>query len=296
MRKRVYVVFFLMLLITAIFLHFEKRYLNPKIGYWSPPSQQAKPDSLLLHKAISQTNIKDYILPYQGEELVQYLLPKLTNGDELISHIGYTLAYNEYNEEADWVVYELTASEVHSQRKRTDNFKQDPDVKTGSATSLDYLHSGYDRGHLAPAADMKWSDQAMKESFYMSNMTPQEPDFNRGIWENLEEQVRNWAVSDQEIFVITGPVFYKPSSERNYIGANKVAVPDAFFKIILDEKPHDFKVIAFMIPNDGSYLSLWNFTTSISTVEKKTGLDFFPQLPDSIENMLEGTDYSNLWH
>jgi endonuclease G, mitochondrial len=296
MKKTIFIII-LVILIIGLFLHYgRKSNPNSAIGFQPTSNQTVLKDTLTKQAPILQTNITNFVLPYEGKQLVQYLLPKLPQGDELVQHIGYILAYNEGNEEPDWVAYELTDPEVHALRKRTDNFKADPYVSTGSATPLDYFHSGYDRGHLAPAADMKWSEQAMQESFYMSNMTPQAPDFNRGIWEDLEEQVRNWAITDKDIFIVDGPVFEMPSNERTYIGANRIAVPDAFYKIVLDCRKNDLKTISFLIPNEGSMQSYWQYTTTIDNIEKITGLDFFPALPDSVESNLERSNNSNPWH
>ena len=123
----------------------------------------------------------------------QIELPAPVAGEQQISHLGYTLSYNEKHEQASWVAYELTAGELRGTIARTDNFKADASVTTGSASLADYRGSGFDRGHLAPAADMKWSREVMSESFFMSNMSPQEPGFNRGIWKKLEGKVRDWA-------------------------------------------------------------------------------------------------------
>ena len=103
----------------------------------------------------------------------------------------------EEHEQPAWVIYRLTKQQALTKAaKRDDNFKEDPSVPTGSATLADYRRSGYDRGHLAPAADMAYSRQTMEDSFFMSNMSPQRPAFNRGIWKDLEAQVRDFAISE----------------------------------------------------------------------------------------------------
>ncbi len=299
MKKTVFILV-LAVLVISLLIRYTKKDLP--IDIFRFPQN----DSILVsHDSISSPldkqksdispDINNYDIPYNGNQLAQYLLPSQPKQDEIITHIGYTLAYNEQNEEADWVAYELTKAEVQAQRKRIDSFKPDPYVSTGSATLADYKSSGYDRGHLAPFADMKWSEQAMKESFYMSNMTPQKPEFNQGIWEELESCVRNWAISDQQVYVVTGPVFNNPPAGRNYIGMDKVAIPDAFFKIILDFKQPGFKVISFLIPNERSMNSYWDYTVSIDTIEKKTGLDFFSKLPESIEIEIERENNVSGW-
>ena len=130
-------------------------------------------------------------------------LPQVEEGEVVIRHVGYTLSYNEIHEQANWVAYELTAEEVAGEVERKDAFRADPEVESGSAALADYRGSGYDRGHLAPVADMKWSAEAMAESFYMSNMSPQKPEFNRGIWKKLEMKVRGWATREEAVLIVT---------------------------------------------------------------------------------------------
>ena len=132
----------------------------------------------------------------------------------------------------------MTSEEVSRRAaKRGDDFRPDPAVPTGSATPQDYTRSGYDRGHLAPAADMSFSAKAMSESFYMSNMSPQAPQFNRGIWSKLEKQVRHFATKEKRIVVVTGPIL--PAEKNITIGANKVTVPQYYYKVIYDTTRKD---------------------------------------------------------
>lgn len=159
-------------------------------------------------------------------------------------------------------------------------------IPTGSAESGDYKGSRYDKGHLAPAADMAWDSTAMCESFYMSNMSPQLPAFNRGIWKRLEDQVRDWAIENQEIWIVTGPVL---RDDLPTIGTNHVSVPEYFYKVIIDIKEPDFKGIGFILPNKGSKEPLTAFAVTIDSVEALTGLDFFPGLPDSLEKLIESS-------
>lgn len=213
-------------------------------------------------------------------------IPKIGPKDNIVSHTGYSLLYNERHEQANWVAYDLTKEETNKQFDRTDKFIADPKVKTGTANYKDYVGSGYDMGHLAPAADMGWSATTMAESFYYSNMSPQIPGFNRGIWKKLEELVRNWAIANNAVYIVTGPVL---SNNLKTIGANKVSVPDYFYKVILDYSEPSIKGIGFIIPNTGSSEQLQDFALSIDSVEKHTGIDFFPLLPDEQEEIIEKT-------
>lgn len=219
-------------------------------------------------------------------------IPKTGPKDIIITHTGYSLLYNETHEQADWVAYELTREETNKTFDRTDKFLVDPKIKTGSADNNDYSKSGYDRGHLAPAADMGWSAASMAESFYYSNMSPQAPNFNRGIWKNLEELVRSWAIKNNSIYVVTGPVL---TSGLSTIGPNKVTVPEYFYKVVLDYKEPGIKGIGFILLNAGSAEPLQNFAVTIDSVEKITGIDFFPLLPDAQEAAIEKTLCKKCW-
>jgi endonuclease G len=205
---------------------------------------------------------------------------------EIIRHTAYTLSYIENYEQPEWVAYKLSRDMLTGPMKRTNKFVADTLVPTGSATAKDYEKSGYDKGHLCPAADMKSSPVLMKECFLMSNMSPQEPSFNRGVWSKLEESVRTWAGQDSLIYVVTGPVF---KDSMKYIGKkNHVAVPWGFYKVILDyRKGQKPKAIGFILPNAGSNDSLAHFAVAVDSVEKITGVDFFPGLPNRIEKKVE---------
>ncbi|MBF9015885.1 MULTISPECIES: DNA/RNA non-specific endonuclease [unclassified Oceanispirochaeta] len=220
-------------------------------------------------------------------------IPFVTNPDAVVEREFYTLQYNEAFEQADWVAYELTLEEVEGQVDRKDAFRSDPEVSTASASLKDYKGSGYDRGHLAPAADMKMTAQSMADSFYMSNMSPQSPSLNRGIWKELEGKVRKWAVENKAVYIVTGPVL----TEDSYpvIGPNRVAVPDYYYKVILDYREPELKGIAFILPNRRREGDLEEFALTIDEAEEATGLDFFPLLPDDAEAEIESTLNLSLW-
>lgn len=219
-------------------------------------------------------------------------IPANVAGEAVVKHFAYTLSYNEMHEQASWVAYELTEAETHKTIDRSDKFVPDPAVKTGSATDKDYAKSGFDRGHLAPAADMGWSVKAMAESFYFSNMSPQDPGFNRGIWKKLEEQVRDWAIEYETLYIATGPVL---SSGLRQIGPEGVSVPKYYYKVLLRYQDHDKQGIGFVLPNEPSSEPLQRFVVSIDSVEKLTGLNFFPKLPDQLESKLEKTSCLPCW-
>ena len=224
------------------------------------------------------------------------LLPEISINDEVIHHSYYTLSYNEDHEQANWVAYKLTSDMIQNGLySRTDNFKPDYKVKSQSSQLSDYKGSGYDRGHLCPAGDMKISKIAMSESFYMSNMSPQSPSFNRGIWKSLESIVRTWAIENDEIYIVTGPILAEEFEFLGSIGSNSVSIPKYYYKVILDYKKPELKGIGFILENTKGQLPLVSYAISIDTVEDLTGIDFFPSLPDTIENIIEGSFSIDKW-
>ena len=187
----------------------------------------------------------------------------------------FALAYNEEHEQAEWVAYKLVGAQLEQPWvDRSDNFLPDPQVKSKSATPYDYKNSGYDRGHLVPAADMAFSEDAMQYTFLMSNISPQSKNFNKGIWRELEELVRTWAKQNTELYVVTGPVLTQ--QPKGAIGENGVSIPTAFYKVLLDMTEPQLKGIGFVIPNEVSYDPLYKFAVSIDEVEELTQIDFFP--------------------
>ncbi len=227
-------------------------------------------------------------------EIQNLELPAPIPGEQIITHTGYTLSYNEEYELPSYVAYSLTRAEVLGGEERSDSFKADPDVRTGSASLDDYKGSGYDRGHMAPAADFKWSEDAMSDTFYLSNMCPQEPSFNRGIWADLEAVVRTMAYENEKVYVVTGPVLTDGPYET--IGENEVAVPKQFYKVVLDYTDPDIKAIGFVLPNENSDKSLQSFAMTVDDVEEITGIDFYPALPDDQEEEIESRMSTSSWN
>lgn len=221
-------------------------------------------------------------------------IPAHTPDAPIYSYSGYILQYAEKFEQADWVAYELTKEEVFGNvAERSNKFKSDPKIKTGSASDADYKKSGYDRGHLAPAADMKYSAEAMSDCFYYSNMSPQVPAFNRGIWSTLESIVRYWAVTNESVLIVTGPILSKPPYPT--IGPDHVAVPEYFYKVILDYRLPEIKGIAFIVPNKKNDKTIDSYACTIDEAERISGIDFFPELPDDEETTVESAFDLNLW-
>lgn len=214
-------------------------------------------------------------------------LPANPEGRPVTRHTGFSLLYDEDYEQPLWVAYHLTQEELYGTSSRKDNFRSDDTIPTDSATLSDYKGSGYDRGHLIPAADLSWSEEAMSDSFYLSNMSPQEPQFNRGIWSSLEATVRNFADTEGEVYVVTGPVL--TDGPYDSIGKSEVAVPKHYYKVILDYAKPELKAIGFLLANEGSDQRLESFATTVDEIELLTNLDFFPLLPDTLEEELESS-------
>jgi endonuclease G len=223
-----------------------------------------------------------------------YFLPTGSDG-QVIQHNTYTISYNEDHEQAEWVAYVLTKTELDKEWvNRPDNFRPDPKVETGSSTTDDYYRSGYDRGHLIPAADRAYSEAAIGETFLMSNISPQAHSFNGGIWRELEELTRSWAKKYKKLYVVTGPVLSMPP--KGAIGDNEVTVPAAYYKVLLDISEPELKGIAFVMPNEISYEPVFKYATSIDEIERLTGFDFFSDLlDDELEEELESNHNIDLW-
>ncbi|PKP22537.1 MAG: DNA/RNA endonuclease [Bacteroidetes bacterium HGW-Bacteroidetes-21] len=219
------------------------------------------------------------------------LLPTSTT-QQIVYHTYFTLSYSEPHEQAEWVAYLLTAQRLSGNIERSNKFRADSSVITGSAHSSDYAKSGYDKGHLAPAADMKYDSIAMKECFLMSNMSPQLPSFNRGIWKELEESVRSWALEKDSLFIVAGGVL---KGNLTPIGVNEVAVPKYFYKIILHINHSEPEAIAFLLPNETATQRLSDYAITIDSLETLTDIDFFPVFPNSIENILESKIQIKQW-
>lgn len=213
---------------------------------------------------------------------------KIDGRNELIvSHQAYTVSYNCDWKIPNWVAYELLAKEVSGEAPRGDEFMPDPKVPGEyTATTYDYSHSGYDRGHMIPSGDVKWSQSANNETFYLSNICPQNKNLNRGIWNSLEEQVRKWAKEKGKVYVACGPIV---ADKHKTIGEHKVAIPDSFFKALLIKENGKWYSIAFLFPNQSGNNLLVSYALTVNELEAKTGMDFFPELPDNLEEQVEDT-------
>ncbi|MFH6998279.1 DNA/RNA non-specific endonuclease [Flavobacterium sp. FlaQc-57] len=210
-----------------------------------------------------------------GDSLYSVAYLPTSTTDQIVKHKYYTLSYNENFEQAEWVAYELKKEYLKDANYKRPYFIEDPKVTTGSADWRNYKKSGYDKGHLCPAGDMEFNESAYNDTFYTSNISPQDHDFNSGIWNRLEQKTRYWASKYNDVYVVTGGIL-KDSDKK--IGTEKVSVPKYFYKIILAKSGKEHKAIAFLVPNEDSNKSIYDFVVPIETLEKMTGIDFFPNL------------------
>lgn len=202
----------------------------------------------------------------------------------IIRHKHYFLSYSEEHEQAEWTAYYLTAQSKQQHHYERPYFKQDPLIDTESAHWKNYKDTGYDKGHLVPAFDMKFSSDAYAETFYTSNVSPQNREFNAGIWNRLEQKVRYWADKYSALFIVTGSILH---NNLLTIGVEKVSVPDYFFKIIVRVQNDSLVMIPFLIPNAKSDASLYKFATTIEQIEQITGIDFNQKLTEKIEEKIK---------
>jgi endonuclease G, mitochondrial len=233
-------------------------------------------------------------LPGPIEDCAEYAkLGVPGNQGDLLCRKGYLLAHSPEHKTPYWVIEHLTADKANGEVKRKDNFQPDPDLKKGKRAELsDYKGKPYDRGHMAPAADMKWDKKAMDECFYLSNMVPQNGPMNKQIWARLEDNARKWAIKRDEVYIFTGPIYV--GGVKTTIGKNRVAVPSHLYKIVYD--PNTLEAIAFIMPNKPlSTKDMPKYIVTIRDVEAKTGLNFLSGFNDQLQDIIETKKATGLW-
>lgn len=264
-------------------------------------SQIRRVDSLVkvqedngLKKEDTTSVAREKIDLHQDLSKVQFLEEPIATDTSLqIYHnTGFAFAFSPHYKQSLWVAYQYLPSELQKVAKRVGAFKQDPRIK-GTANNGDYTRTGYDKGHLAPAGDMAWSENAMKESFYFTNISPQLAAFNRGIWKELEEQVRFWVTQYDTLYVTTGPLFLRAMPT---IGHNQISIPSHFYKALLTRHGGNWQAVGFLMENKASQWALDSFRCTIDSLERLTGLDFFPLLADSVEVKVESKYNKIFWH
>jgi endonuclease G len=237
-----------------------------------------------------QTSAQQKELSY-GDSLCKVVVPAGTV-EEILNYPGFTVSFNKKHHQPNWVAWELTREETKGTLARSNNFQADESVE-GCATLADYHGSGYDRGHMAPAADMKWSEASMNACFYLTNMSPQAADLNQKAWGKLEDKCRVWAQRDSAIIIVCGPVLTDRITKT--IGDTRVSVPTRYFKVVLAPYANPPRAIGFIMPNSRVEGGMQQAAVSVDEVERITGFDFFSALPDDIENEVEAQCNFTLW-
>ncbi len=235
----------------------------------------------------SQSRLADIKIP-SAERLME--VKAKSHGTE-ISYENFNVDFNSELHIPNYVSWELTGAETSGDEPRG-KFMRDYTVD-GCPTPKNYTNSGYDRGHMAPAADMKFHPVAMKECFYMTNICPQVKSLNSGAWKRLEEKCRIWAQADSAIIIVCGPVL--SSEPVEFIGDDKVAVPEAFFKVICSPYADPPRAIGFIMNNGKVKGGMQAAAVSVDSVEALTGYDFFAPMPDDIENTMEAECRFHFW-
>lgn len=225
----------------------------------------------------------------------EILMAKVPEGmpSQIKEYEGFVVSFNKDNHTPNWVGWELLGNETDGEVARTNNFWTDTDVEDCPTTD-DYRRSGYDRGHMCPAADQKWSRKAMEDCFVFTNMCPQDHSLNSGAWNTLENKERIWARRDSALLIVAGPVYEAADTLR--IGRSGVRVPGAFFKVMAALHGDKPRGIAFVYPNMSSPGNMENYVMTIDDVEQLTGIDFFSALPDSLENIIESKSSFKEWN
>ena len=215
-------------------------------------------------------------------------LPNYGNGEDIICYEGFTVSYNHSTLIPNWVAYQLTADELDGYyNNKSSIFSRDPNLKGRQASREDYSHSGWDKGHMCPKADLRWSEKAYWQSHYFPNICPQNHNLNGGDWNSLEKSVRRWAKRYGCVWVVCGPVI--DSCRYGTIGDAMVQVPDAFFKAVLVHDGFSFHAVAFVMPNRSGHQSLRRYACTVDQLESILDRNLFPALDDDVEASVEAS-------
>ena len=220
--------------------------------------------------------------------------PATDSTEHILEYEGFTSSYNHTTLIPNWVAYELTKEETYGDYKASSNFSRDPSLVGRQASREDYSCSGWDKGHMVPKADLKWSQKAWWQSHYFTNVCPQDHTLNGGDWNKLEQQVRRWARQYDSLFVVCGPIF--TNEEHGTIGKARVHIPDAFFKAVLVHLPDgSYSAVAFVMENDDKRHGIADAAMSVDEIEKIINRDLFPALSDDIEEYVESFVDYKIW-
>lgn len=230
----------------------------------------------------------------QGADSILLPAPMKGVAEQILMRKAYVASYNKDTRIPNWVAWTLTADHTDGPYKRAGvKFHEDDDVPEPRVTTYDYMQSGYDRGHMCPSADNRWSSEAQEECFLMTNICPQNHNLNAGDWGEMENQCRAWAKEYGRVYIVCGPILFR--SRHKKIGTSKVVVPEAFFKVVLclEGTP---KGIGFIYRNEAGNRPKGDYVNSIDEVERITGIDFFAKLPDKVEKAVESQASLDDWY
>lgn len=292
--------FFTFIFLASSLIHAQT--IEEKINHLTNEIEQLEQQKHSLYK-----ELETYKLAKLREDLNKVGLPKTNPDEKVIHHAAMSLVYSEKHEQAKWVAHIILPEIIKGKEGRSNDFREDSLIKTGTATEIDYFLKtknedgsyeydgfGYDRGHLAPSADFRWSKKALSQSYLYSNMSPQLAAFNREKWGELEDILRGYIYNHPttQLYVVTGPILHDslPKIERSI---NKVSIPEYFYKVVVD-LTHQ-KAIGFIMPNQKINYPLNNYAVSIDEVETATGIDFFHQIEDELEDALEQQNVIKDW-
>lgn len=208
-------------------------------------------------------------------------LPAYSDTEDIVRHEGYTASYNHTTLCPDWVAWELTADEANGQLDGQYSFSRDPDVSFPKASREDYSGSGWDKGHMAPRADMKWSHKALEESYYFTNVCPQDHEMNSQAWRKIEELTRRLTRHYGTVLVVCGPVY--DSAEHRHIGQAGVSIPDRFFKALAINIDGNWHTVGFLVDNNPQSRSPRTYAVPVDSVEAVIVRDLFPTLNEQSE-------------
>lgn len=246
---------------------------------WSCIHKDNRDNQPELTQSLTESQLADVIIPRDVDS-------------KIINYTGFTVSFNTQMHQPNYVSWELTGAETEGTQPRGSNFAPDNTVE-GCATLDDYRRSGFDRGHMAPSADMKWSPQAMNDCFYLTNICPQDGKLNKGTWNKLENKCREWAKRDSAIIIVCGPVLTDRLTQT--IGDSQIPVPKRFFKVVLAPYANPPRAIGFILNNGYVEGGMQKAAVSVDEVEAVTGFDFFHNLPDDVENSVEASQSFNVW-
>lgn len=279
-------------------------YVDDVTDYFGDATKDLSKEAKRIHKDVVET-VKEGAA--EAETATKKAVAKVTNRklelparlkhtpERIVEHTGFTLSFNREHNNPNWAAWELTADEAKGTLPRANDFEPDPKLpENHQVTHADYTRSGYDRGHMVPAADMKWDSKAMNDCFYMSNICPQTHALNAGGWETLESACRRWAKQEGSVYIVCGPV-YKGTKHKTIGKDLKITVPEGFFKVVLSMRDGKEKAIGFYYANSNAKQTMEQTATTVDEIEALTGMDFFINIDDRLEERIESTFSLKQW-